>query len=1143
MVDIKVSDGEEERAFIDLIEAADPDRLAELLRRPTRDEEEVLVTYFGQDRYHTMHELALARGTRGAAQAPIGSVVVLHGIMGGALTGVNLRGRNTLLWVAALRILGGGLPMLELNAEGLRDLRDDVTVHASGILKRHYGELLLSLSGHWRVRAFWFDWRKDLRVSARALATAITGWFPAKEPVHLVAHSMGGLVARTFIAESPDLWTSMWDHKSDGRRGGRLIMLGTPNHGSFDIPRVMVGNERMVKLLALADFRLSMDRLRQILNTFVGTYQMLPSPFEVRSVEALYRAQTYAPVQVSQRHLDTAREHHERLRSVVDPARMIYVAGGATRTYTGFNAAASPLDDDSYQLGMDGDGRVPHALGLLASEAGDVPTFYAPTTHGGLTRHRDVLGSMDDLLTSGATQRLAQSPPTVRTTTSEPDLHQQQWKEDEQAEAELRSLVRRLGTRSGTGRRVRGAPAPSMDNVPEAPITDLERQLEDLLVDGWLSRGGGVQTPAFRFVAPLERPEIRIDLEVGDIGNIHAGDADPKIDAIAVGHYLGVVPQAAERALDLAISGSVPEGASSGPGEQGLLTQLTLRGTIMGSLGQPFFLPDPREPSRLLAIAGMDVPGRFGVGELIVVARELCWAIGRLGRHHLASVLIGAGNGNLSPTQAVESWLTGLAQALSGQLQDTRLQRLTFVEEDPRRLQEIDSALSAARDRMSAEGRLKVDYAPADETKKQRWRQLAREHDIKDANKRWESDVAPEQRRDPIPGRMTITRDGDTFRFGAITTTAAIPEREIPLDPALVIEANDQLAAEPEGTVLHRNGLYLGKLLFPADLEFTLRGSPLVLMLDSSTARIHWELLTRTPPQAPGSDQTLDLQNTYLGISAGVTRQLRTVFAQPPEPPPPPERRLRVLVVADPAEDAPLPGAEEEGILVADLFERFNTHDHPDRVDVVRLFGPREASRTAVLRALMTRHFHVLHFAGHCFYDKDYPPGSGWIFTNGAVLSARELRRIDRVPEFIFSNACESGVTPDRSGKRSAGLAPSFAEAFFARGVGNFVCTAWPVDDQAASQFAATLYRHLLGIDQSAGRPKPMYEAMKEARRALAGSRTGGARSWGAYQHYGDPLYRLVADRSSSTAGGQNGVATDEGQQAGTQSPLAEVSG
>jgi pimeloyl-ACP methyl ester carboxylesterase len=1113
-----------ERTYVDMVESADPDGLAELLSRPTRDEEEMLVTYFGGDRYHRMHERALRRNLRRTGQPLIGNVVVLHGIMGGALTGTDRRGRNSLIWVQASRLLGagGGLSRLELDAEGLRETHDDVTVQASGMLKRHYGELLLSLSEDWRVRAFWFDWRKDLRLSGRALATAITGWFPAGEPVHLVAHSMGGLVARSFIADNPDLWASMWDRgpKNPGRRGGRLIMLGTPNHGSFDIPRVLAGNERMVKLLALADLRLSKERLRDVLNTFVGTYQMLPSPSAVQSAEALYRAETYAPVQVSQRHLDTAREHHVRLQTIVDPQRMVNVAGSGTRTYVGLTDNASPLHDTNYRLGLDGDGRVPQTLGLLAGDTGTVPTYFAPTSHGGLTSHRAVLDSLTDLLTTGVTDTLATTPPAVRAAASEATLREQEQSADAEAEREMLGLVRQLGIRGQSRGSLRGAAPASRDLAAESPITDRERHLEELIVDGWLSGSGDLVGTDESAVARRDAPpRISIALRRGDIGFGHevAGeDSDVKVDAIAVGHYMGVKPQAAEEGLDKAISPHFPEGRGSGPGEAGLLTQLTLRGTIGGALGQPFFLPDPRDPTRLLAIVGMDVPGRFGVGELTVAARELCWALGRLGRRHLATVLIGAGNGNLAPTRAVEAWVTGLAQALSGQLDDARLQRVTFVEEDPRRLEDIDNALVVTRERMSAARRLDVQYTSATKELKQQWRQLAHERDVAAADRRWGSGARPEKERDPRPARLTITRDGDSFRFGAITDEAAIPEREIPLDPALVTEANDQLAAEPDATRSRRNGMYLGKLLFPADLEPTLRGSPIVLMLDSTTARVHWELVARAPITGPGTDEASDSLDTHLGIGAGVTRQLRTAFAPPPEPPPPPERRLRVLVVADPAEDAHLPGAEEEGILVADLFERFNTPEHPDRVEVVRLFGPREASRTAVLRALITDRFHVLHFAGHCFYNKDYPPGSGWIFTDGAILSARELRRIDRVPEFVFSNACESGVTPDRTGKRSADLAPTFAESFFARGVGNFVCTAWPVDDQGARLFATTLYTRLLGIDDAMAQPAAMYQAMQAARNMVANAAGGGARSWGAYQHYGDPLFRLVASEFRS---------------------------
>ena len=94
-----------------------------------------------------------------------------------------------------------------------------------------------------------------------------------------------------------------------------------------------------------------------------------------------------------------------------------------------------------------------------------------------------------------------------------------------------------------------------------------------------------------------------------------------------------------------------------------------------------------------------------------------------------------------------------------------------------------------------------------------------------------------------------------------------------------------------------------------------------------------------------------------------------------------------------------------------------------------------------------------------------HPAQSGWIFSDGVVISAHELERIDRVPPLVVSNACESGITPDRSGERSAALVPSFAESFFAQGVANYVGTAWPVDDIAARLFATILYGSLLGLD------------------------------------------------------------------------------
>jgi len=117
---------------------------------------------------------------------------------------------------------------------------------------------------------------------------------------------------------------------------------------------------------------------------------------------------------------------------------------------------------------------------------------------------------------------------------------------------------------------------------------------------------------------------------------------------------------------------------------------------------------------------------------------------------------------------------------------------------------------------------------------------------------------------------------------------------------------------------------------------------------------------------------------------------------------------------------------------------------------------------------------------------------------------------------FIFSNACESGITPDRADKRAALIAPSFAEAFFARGVANFVCTAWPVDDTAALEFARRFYRGILGLHGEGSLAESLHEAMREARREVARIGPGGMQTWGAYQHYGDSNLRLIPRRAQT---------------------------
>jgi len=1095
----------DERAFIARVEAAEPEQFATLLSRPSRDEERALRAYFTDERFERLHTLAVRRaGAKRSFRGRQGNVVVLPGIMGSELSEYSGNAASC-LWVNPIGLIAGQIARLRLAPDG----RPEFDVRASGVVKLFYGELILSLSERWNVQTFWYDWRRDLRDSAAMLEERLKVWFPENAPVHLVCHSMGGMVARTFIQAYPQRWRSMWDKDTSqpGALGGRLLMLGTPNHGSFDALQVITGLENLVRWIARLDLKHSRTELLSILNTFVGTFQLLPSPRMMKHLEGLYHAATYGELRVSQARLDNAREHHDRLADVVDPKRMLYIAGYNKPTMHTLTRAELCQTPSAYLVSRAGDGRVPHSLGLLE----DVPTYYVEAAHAALVMDARVLSALDELLTQGATAQLPNSSPLQVRGARHNDVSAQRELEAERArlDQEVDKLTQQLQART-----TRGSAPPY--------LTREEVRLEEVLTSAVLG------TPE-ALISPLQPPgpaprRVRVELRVAR-GFLQTFEGDPAqggppVDVLSVGHYLGVVPQGAERALDEELTRTLMTRQKRSVAQLQesdlLLTQYSERGVLRGDLGQPFFLDDPRAAGRLICLPGMGVPGRFGMPELTVLARELFWSLSRLGKKHLATLLIGAGAGNLSVEEAIRAWVRGVQQVASG-AESSLLERITFVELDANRAQAIQKALLSEQERLSRDPRIELNFEKLP----------ARELTRKLKPPRSEGAASPTE-RNPIPTRVTLGLSHKRYRFGAITEGAAIPEREVAIDPLLVMQANDELAAEWKPSKQLYHGQFLEKLLVPAELRgefYRHRDNPVVLMLDSSTARIHWEAIAQSDAEVPAEaiadneEAALDL---FLGTSRGLTRQLRTTFAPPPEPPPPPRRVLRVLVVADPAEDNHLPGAEQEGLEVAELFEQFNQvyASSLNRVEVVKLFGPHDATRTNVLRHLLmkTDPYDVLHFAGHCVYDESDPAASGWMFGKGEVLSANELRRLDRVPSFVFSNACESGKTPDRADLRSVALAPSFAESFFERGVSNFVCTAWPVDDYDARQFALSLYGGLLGLRRENGEPVrgpmlPMHKSMMEARRAIANPSTG-TRTWAAYQHYGSPFMRLFEPSS-----------------------------
>jgi hypothetical protein len=1027
----------EERTLATALDAANVDEMRHMLLRPGAEEIAAFRAYLGDEVYQRLHGLSLRRSSGSEAK---GNVVVIPGFLGSMLTAGEPFGRQQ-LWPNPLGLAAGELSRLCLDSSGLHERAPDGIIHATGILKRFYGELLLSLAARWEVRAFWYDWRKDVRLAASNLLGVIDSWFPENEPVHFVTHGAGSLVARAFIRQHPARF----------QRGSRLVMLGLPQHAFAE--EVLLGKSRLAEALAALDSRRSSEEISAILGSFAGLYGMLPSPGP--DTEALYRADHYLPLHVSALHLDAARALHDQIASVVDPERMAIVLGSrGIEERCRWRPAGTDAGDVLRTL----------------SGLGGVPIFFAEGGDDGLPSHRRTLDGLDALLEGGHVP-LASEPSKPGAVTGPAGARE--------GPSLIEEIVRHLHGRRG-------------EPIYRPHVGSDERRVEALLMRDLAAEGASVADEPPEPSLPL--PAISLRIVRGDLEG-PLPDELPPVDALAVGCWVGGSPGQTMQRLDRALEPSFA--ASGAPAGERVLAQLVERGVIRGELAHLFFLDDPRAPGRRsIAVAGMGVPGRFGVPEDTVLVRELTWALGRLGKRHLATTLLGTSRGNLSVRDAASAWVRGLKHALTGAHPSAQLTHVTFLVPTAARMLQLDAALRAESEEYDKRRRFDIHYEPLPEAARQKLAEVAAAEPPEHARHQLGLDVGDHARH---ATRVTITFEDDAYHFGAMTEYASVPERSIAVDRRLVERANDELAAEADSRSQLERGQFLGKLLLPGDLQGEiLSGDPLVLTLDTTTARIHWELVAAVES---GRSEPLEL---FLGTSRGLTRQLRSAFAAAPDPPPPPQRRLRVVVIADPAEDRRLPGAEEEGAAVADLFERFNVSStrHGNSVEVVRFFGPSEASRTAVLRQLMLRACDVLHFAGHCVYDEKDPAASGWIFSNGERITARELSRVDRVPRFVFSNACESGVTPDRSELRSAGLAPTFAEAFFARGVANFVCTAWPVEDDAAREFAVHLYAGLLGMPPACTPPQgslPMHKAMQAARRNI--HKTGGlSRTWCAYQ-------------------------------------------
>lgn len=991
--------------------------------------------------------------TRAGVAQPI--LFVLPGIMGSHLTVDESR-----VW----------LNYLALRAGGLSDLSniDAKNIQPASLIGDYYRRLCEYLANSHEVIPFAYDWRRSVRDTAKLLAAEVEKTLGrSTQPVRLLAHSIGGLVVRAMIAQRPDLWDRICDRDS-----GRFIMLGTPNRGSHTIIEALLGTATTIQQLALLDITHSTCDITNIIARFPGVLELLPN-------EASDKGRFFSNTiwQEYSRDIKTGAVPDSALLSSVKTTldglaaetplkhvdRVFYIAGSSDRTVRKVEIVNRRI---VLEATAEGDGRVTYQSGKLPG----VGMWYMDAEHGDLANHAPAFPAILDLLERGTTTRLKTAPPSVA----------------RGGEAIYRAL-------------------------PEPVLYPTQTSLTAGLM--------GQKRP--KLYHKRAQGGFRVTVVHGDLRYARF--------PVVVGHYQGDTIVGAEAQIDRMLDGALSHRYALDlyPGEFGsVLVVLRAPNAVQKALGLPYGT----------IVIGLGKLGELSSAQLGTLIRRAAlqyvlqlddgqWDPAAVGTPNAAglSILLIGGNStaNITTGDSVGAILRGIAQAN---------RELEARADDARRIAEIeiielfaDTAIEAAHAvnrltklvgdelateieavpllRRGREGRTRLTPTAA----RAPWRRWeisavqATESALKPRlpaplAERLKRAVIDTQKPDPeLLGALAEMAFGEAagpvthreIRFLTLSDRARAEAITQQRQPELVERLiKDSIARtafrEQEAKVLF-------ELMIPTDLKDGLAQlDNVVFVVDAETAVYPWELM------GAGSEP--------LCVAKGLVRQLQTTRYRPHLG----ARAAQIAyVVGDPKVSAPfqqLDGARAEARAVAEMLR--------GQFEVTY----QEESLTAldVLAGLYAKPYRIIHLAGHGHYEAPTTPGgkarSGMVLDNGVFLTAVEIGQMQQVPDLVFLNCCHIGQTgPETPGNLSSvefnRLAASVSRELIEMGVRAVVAAGWAVRDDAALHFAKIFYQAMLDGESFGG-------ALKAARRDTW-QQFSDCNTWGAYQAYGDPDYRL----------------------------------
>lgn len=941
----------------------------------------LLEDQFGPENYSQLQDLARAASARSVRGGP--RVLILPGIMGSMLAKKVFLGIEDYLWINPVEVAAGKLTNLALDGA-------DSPYHASGVILPAYLKLKLRLKiAGYDADYFAYDWRKSLNELGPLLAAAVRDE-PASA-VNLVAHSMGGLLARAALSSLG----------ADNKKIARIIMLGTPNYGSFAPVQAMRATYDVVQKIAKLDLKHKPEDLAtEVFSSFPGLYELLPAPEKFNALN-LYDQKAWPQVgpQPRPKLLSAVKAVINKLAPA--DSRFFLIAGVNQDTVTSVRVNG---DEFALDISPDGDGTVPLAFAQLAGIPAN-QTYYVEESHGSLPNNGAVESAVNDLLAKGTTSVLPQQRPAS---------HRAMRTVSEEA---LKAAARRARGEGALGssdyRRI-------LDAVAASPKPEREVISIPVSVPGTTGTDSGA-SPQFRNLTIGRRRQRRIEIMLA-----HGSLTDVDSRAYVLGVFRNVAPSGAASAVDLRMDGAI--------------TEFTARRMLSGEMGAIFMVPvgQSQLAADMVLFVGLGSFDRFTSEMQQMAAENVIRVLSRGRIDEFATILMGSGSGQ-NTASTVQNLLIGFFRGLKDADPRHRFRSITLCEMDSARYAEMKSEIyRLAGTPLFDDVELTLDEIEVPPVATPSARALIPGQEPVYAMIRQEG-----QTKSQLHYRVSILGSG--MKAAVVNAVKDVPAKE--LDQLL--DKFDQALKSGSGAKdIPVYGEQFAALALPSEIRTVLQSMQdrhLVVVHDSETARVPWETITLngwSPALAAG------MSRRYLADNLPVATWLE-------------ERRaaatLKLLLVVNPLGD--LDGAEKEGDRILQL-----AGSSIDVVQLRQKDASRAAILSA-LRGGQFDCIHYAGHAffdpqgpgrsGLFCAGKEILSGADVMGISNlpslVFFNACEAGRI--------RGAAAPATKP--ASVRMVESA-SVAEALMRGGVTNYMSTYWPVGDDSAKIFSETFYKSIL---------------------------------------------------------------------------------